>query len=77
MSSTEMAISVRRTSDYRRARICGIDEGRLVKRQPFDFSGEFYQVRGGIPMSVHLQRPHPLLFFGGASPGALEWREAL
>jgi alkanesulfonate monooxygenase len=40
--------------------------------QPFDFSGEFYQVRGAHSDVRPLQRPHPLLFFGGASPGALD-----
>jgi alkanesulfonate monooxygenase len=40
--------------------------------QPFDFSGEFYRVEGAHSDVRPLQRPHPLLFFGGASPGALE-----
>src|SRR3954452_1319835 len=39
--------------------------------RPFDFSGKFYSVRGAH-CDVHpLQKPHPLLFFGGASEGAL------
>jgi alkanesulfonate monooxygenase len=40
--------------------------------QPFDFSGKFYQVRGAHSDVRPLQRPNPLLFFGGASPGALD-----
>jgi alkanesulfonate monooxygenase len=39
--------------------------------QPFDFSGKFYQVRGAHSDVRPLQKPHPLLFFGGASDGAL------
>jgi len=40
--------------------------------QPFDFAGEFYRVNGAHSDVRPLQKPHPLLFFGGASPGALE-----
>jgi alkanesulfonate monooxygenase len=40
--------------------------------QPFDFDGEFYRVKGADSDVRALQQPHPLLFFGGASPGALE-----
>src|ERR1700732_2595814 len=39
--------------------------------RPFDFSGEFYKVRGADADVRPLQQPHPLLFFGGASDGAL------
>ncbi len=39
--------------------------------RPFDFTGEFYRVRGAHSDVRPLQRPHPLLFFGGASDGAL------
>jgi alkanesulfonate monooxygenase len=39
--------------------------------QPFDFSGEFYRVKGAASDVRPLQQPHPLLFFGGASDGAL------
>src|SRR5229473_110515 len=39
--------------------------------QPFDFSGEFYSVKGANSDVRPLQKPHPLLFFGGASVGAL------
>jgi alkanesulfonate monooxygenase len=40
--------------------------------QPFDFAGDFYRVKGAHSDVRPLQRPHPLLFFGGASLGALE-----
>ena len=40
--------------------------------QPFDFAGQFYRVRGAHSDVRPLQKPHPLLFFGGASDGALE-----
>jgi alkanesulfonate monooxygenase len=40
--------------------------------QPFDFAGEFYRVNGAFSDVRPLQQPHPLLFFGGASEGALE-----
>src|SRR5271169_3385363 len=39
--------------------------------RPFDFSGEFYRVKGANCDVRPLQKPHPLLFFGGASAGAL------
>ncbi len=39
--------------------------------RPFDFSGEFYRVKGAASDVRPLQQPHPLLFFGGASDGAL------
>src|ERR1700680_27192 len=39
--------------------------------QPFDFSGKFYRVKGAASDVRPLQQPHPLLFFGGASDGAL------
>ncbi len=39
--------------------------------QPFDFSGEFYRVHGAHSDVRPLQKPHPLLFFGGASAEAL------
>jgi alkanesulfonate monooxygenase len=37
----------------------------------FDFEGEFYRVRGAKSDIQPLQKPHPLLFFGGSSEGAL------
>ena len=40
--------------------------------KPFDFAGEFYRVNGAHSDMRPLQKPHPLLFFGGASEGALE-----
>jgi alkanesulfonate monooxygenase len=41
------------------------------REKPFDFAGEFYRVRGAHSDVHPLQQPHPLLFFGGASDGAL------
>src|SRR3984893_10943471 len=43
-----------------------------ASEQPFDFSGDFYQVKGAHSDVRPLQKPHPLIFFGGASDGALE-----
>jgi alkanesulfonate monooxygenase len=40
--------------------------------KPFDFAGEFYRVQGAHSDVHPLQKPHPPLFFGGASDGALE-----
>jgi alkanesulfonate monooxygenase len=40
--------------------------------RPFDFSGTFYRVKGAQSDVRPVQKPHPLLFFGGASDGALE-----
>ena len=58
---------------YRRAaEYLEIDEVGLVEREPFDFAGEFYRVNGAHSDVRPLQKPHPPLFFGGASEGALE-----
>jgi alkanesulfonate monooxygenase len=40
--------------------------------KPFDFAGEFYRVNGAHSDVHPVQKPHPPLFFGGASDGALE-----
>ena len=37
----------------------------------FDFAGEFYKVRGAKSDVHPFQKPHPPLFFGGSSEGAL------
>ncbi|MCW5745792.1 MAG: LLM class flavin-dependent oxidoreductase [Alphaproteobacteria bacterium] len=37
----------------------------------FDFEGEFYRVKGALSDIRPLQQPHPLIFFGGSSEGAL------
>jgi len=42
-----------------------------ASKKPFDFTGEFYHVKGAASDIRPLQQPHPLLFFGGASDGAL------
>src|ERR1043165_5023919 len=39
--------------------------------KPFAFTGQFYRVKGASSDVRALQQPHPLLFFGGASDGAL------
>src|SRR3954464_15308353 len=41
------------------------------RERRFDFAGEFYKVRGAKSDIQPLQKPHPLLFFGGSSEGAL------
>src|SRR5499433_677123 len=41
-----------------------------VNERPFDFAGTFYRVKGAHSDVRPLQKPHPLLFFGGASDGA-------
>jgi alkanesulfonate monooxygenase len=43
-----------------------------LNERPFDFEGDFYRVKGAHSDVRPLQKPHPLLFFGGASDGALE-----
>jgi alkanesulfonate monooxygenase len=43
-----------------------------ASERPFDFEGSFYRVKGAHSDVRPLQKPHPLLFFGGASDGALE-----
>jgi alkanesulfonate monooxygenase len=48
----------------------------LMKRtwtadRPFEFAGRFYRVRGAHSDVRPLQKPHPLIMFGGASEGAL------
>ena len=39
--------------------------------EPFDFDGAFYRVNGAASDVPPYQNPHPPLFFGGASDGAL------
>lgn len=38
---------------------------------PFDHAGEFYRVQGAFSAARPVQRPHPPLWFGGSSEGAL------
>jgi alkanesulfonate monooxygenase len=61
-----------KTERYRRAAEY-LELMRLTwsSEQPFDFAGEFYRVKGAHSDVRPLQKPHPLLFFGGASEGAL------
>ena len=42
-----------------------------TSQRRFDFNGAFYRVRGARSDVQPLQRPHPPLFFGGSSEGAL------
>jgi alkanesulfonate monooxygenase len=42
----------------------------LSSTEPFDFSGEFYQVRGAL--AGHRPDPGPLLSYGGSSPESLD-----
>lgn len=58
---------------YRRAQeYLHLMKRTLVEEAPFDFDGSFYRVRGAHSDVRPLQRPHPLIMFGGASEGALE-----
>ncbi len=38
---------------------------------PFDYEGEFYWVKGARSDIMPLQQPHPPVYFGGSSEGAL------
>ncbi|MBX3498358.1 MAG: LLM class flavin-dependent oxidoreductase [Alphaproteobacteria bacterium] len=42
-----------------------------TKEERFDYFGKFYRVRGARSDIRPLQKPHPQLFFGGSSEGAL------
>src|ERR1044071_7309503 len=59
-------VRYRRAAEY-------IEVMKLAWTQPkrFDFSGAFYKVRGAKSDIQPFQKPHPLLFFGGSSDGAL------
>jgi alkanesulfonate monooxygenase len=43
-----------------------------ASERPSDFAGEFYRVKGAHSDVRPLQQPHPPIFFGGASEGALQ-----
>jgi alkanesulfonate monooxygenase len=61
-----------KTERYRRAaEYLELMKLTWLSEQPFDFSGEFYRVKGASSDVHPVQKPHPLLFFGGASDGAL------
>lgn len=59
-------VRYRRAAEY-------IEVMKLVwtSQQRFDFDGEFYHLRGTRSDVQPLQKPHPPLFFGGSSEGAL------
>jgi alkanesulfonate monooxygenase len=62
-----------KTERYRRAsEYLELMKLTWASEQPFDFAGEFYRVKGAASDVRPLQQPHPPLFFGGASDGALE-----
>lgn len=42
-----------------------------TEREPFDFEGEFYKVKQAHSDVRPFQQPHPPLYFGGSSAGAL------
>lgn len=57
---------------YRRAaEYLGVMRRAWTSRQPFDFEGAFYRVRGAQSDVHPLQQPYPEILFGGASDGAL------
>jgi alkanesulfonate monooxygenase len=57
---------------YRRAaEYLGLMRRTWASREPFDFDGQFYRVRGAQSDVHPLQSPHPEILFGGASEGAL------
>jgi alkanesulfonate monooxygenase len=60
-------VRYRRAAEY-------IEVMKLAWSSPrrFDFAGEFYRVRGAQSDVRPLQQPHPPIFFGGSSEGALE-----
>jgi len=61
-----------KTERYRRAaEYLELMKLTWLSERPFDFSGEFYRVKGASSDVRPLQQLHPLLFFGGASDGAL------
>ena len=61
-----------KTDRYRRAgEYLGIMRRAWMGPEPFDHQGEFYTLHGARSDVKPLQQPHPLLFFGGSSDGAL------
>jgi alkanesulfonate monooxygenase len=58
---------------YERAReYLHVTKRTWASERPFDFDGRFYRLRGAHSDVRPLQKPHPLIMFGGASEGALE-----
>lgn len=57
----------RRTDEY-------LDIVRKVwtSERPFDYEGDFYQVKGATSEVKPLQQPYPTIFFGGASGPAVD-----
>ena len=57
----------RRTDEY-----LEVMKREWTSDQPFDFEGEFYNVRKAFSEVKPLQKPHPPVYFGGLSGPALE-----
>jgi alkanesulfonate monooxygenase len=55
----------------RAAEYLGLMRKTWTATEPFDFDGTFYRVNGAASDVHPFQEPHPPLFFGGASEGAL------
>jgi len=61
-----------KTERYERAsEYLGLMRRTWNETEPFDFDGHFYRVHGAASDVHPYQEPHPSLFFGGASEGAL------
>jgi alkanesulfonate monooxygenase len=61
-----------RAARYRRAaEYLEIFTAMLTRDAPFDFDGEFYQVRGGFSGVKPVQSPHPVISFPAESPEAI------
>ncbi len=43
-----------------------------TSKTPFDYEGKFYRFKDVFSEARPFQQPHPPLFFGGSSPGAME-----
>lgn len=55
----------------RAAEYLGLMRRTWTETEPFDFEGAFYRIHGASSDVRPWQTPHPQLFFGGASDGAL------
>lgn len=46
---------------------------KLWSEQEFDFSGDFYEVRGGYALPKPIQKPHPVIMNAGTSPAGRDF----
>lgn len=46
---------------------------RLWQEQDFDYTGEYYRVRGGYLLPKPVQQPYPLLINAGVSPAGIDY----